>query len=114
MPVRDEAKRIGTCLAALSCQTTPAGRVVLLLNNCTDGTAEVIKELPPGPHQLHIVECRLGGPSASAGVARSLAMDFAAREVAYGRLLDSPNGFRLPRELLAAFERPYEVFLSHE
>jgi LmbE family N-acetylglucosaminyl deacetylase len=27
---------------------------------------------------------------------------------------DARDGFRLPRELLAVFERPYEVFLSHE
>jgi LmbE family N-acetylglucosaminyl deacetylase len=27
---------------------------------------------------------------------------------------DSPNGFRLPRQLLSIFERPYEVFLRHE
>jgi LmbE family N-acetylglucosaminyl deacetylase len=31
-----------------------------------------------------------------------------------GLIDDSPNGFRLPRELLAVFERPYEVFLSDE
>jgi LmbE family N-acetylglucosaminyl deacetylase len=31
-----------------------------------------------------------------------------------GLIDDSPNGFRLPRELLAVFERPYEVFLSNE
>jgi LmbE family N-acetylglucosaminyl deacetylase len=31
-----------------------------------------------------------------------------------GLINDSPNGFRLPRELLAVFERPYEVFLSDE
>jgi glycosyltransferase involved in cell wall biosynthesis len=78
IPVRDEAKRIGSCLAALSRQSTPASHVVLLLNNCTDGTAEVVKGLPRGPHQLHVVECRLEGNSASAGVARSLAMDYAA------------------------------------
>jgi LmbE family N-acetylglucosaminyl deacetylase len=31
-----------------------------------------------------------------------------------GLIDDSPNGFRLPRQLLSIFERPYEVFLSHE
>ena len=31
-----------------------------------------------------------------------------------GLIDDSPSGFRLPRELLAVFERPYEVFLSDE
>jgi len=31
-----------------------------------------------------------------------------------GLIDDSPNGFRLPRELLAVFEQPYEVFLFDE
>jgi LmbE family N-acetylglucosaminyl deacetylase len=31
-----------------------------------------------------------------------------------GLIDDSPHGFRLPRELLAVFERPYEVFLYDE
>jgi LmbE family N-acetylglucosaminyl deacetylase len=31
-----------------------------------------------------------------------------------GLIDDSPNGFRLPRELLAVFDQPYEVFLSDE
>jgi LmbE family N-acetylglucosaminyl deacetylase len=29
-----------------------------------------------------------------------------------GLIQDSPDGFRLPRELLSVFERPYEVFLT--
>jgi LmbE family N-acetylglucosaminyl deacetylase len=39
----------------------------------------------------------------------------AAHASQYSNLIDdSPNGFRLPRELLAVFERPYEVFISNE
>jgi len=39
----------------------------------------------------------------------------AAHASQYSELIDdSPNGFRLPRELLSIFERPYEVFLTHE
>jgi len=39
----------------------------------------------------------------------------AAHASQYSNLIDdSPNGFRLPPELLAVFERPYEVFLSNE
>ena len=39
----------------------------------------------------------------------------AAHASQYSDLIDdSPNGFRLPRELLAVFERPSEVFLSDE
>jgi LmbE family N-acetylglucosaminyl deacetylase len=39
----------------------------------------------------------------------------AAHASQYSALIgDSPNGFRLPTELLSIFERPYEVFLAHE
>jgi hypothetical protein len=102
IPVRDEAKRIGTCLAALSRQTTPACHIVLLLNNCTDGTAEVIKAQPSGPHQLHIVECRLEGPSASAGVARSLAMDYAASLLSEGVILSTDADAQVPENWVEA------------
>ncbi len=37
----------------------------------------------------------------------------AAHETQYGELIkDSPNGFRLPAELLAVFARPFEVFIA--
>ena len=39
----------------------------------------------------------------------------AAHASQYSDLIDdSPQGFRLPPELLSVFERPYEVFLSNE
>jgi LmbE family N-acetylglucosaminyl deacetylase len=39
----------------------------------------------------------------------------AAHASQYSALInDSPEGFRLPPELLDVFERPYEVFLAHE
>jgi glycosyltransferase involved in cell wall biosynthesis len=78
IPVRDEAKRIGGCLAALSRQSIPADHVVLLLNNCTDRSAEIVKQLPQAHQQVHIVECSLNRSLASAGVARALAMKHAA------------------------------------
>jgi GT2 family glycosyltransferase len=78
IPVRDEVARITKCLAALSRQTIPAGHVVLLLNNCTDGSADVIRAQPRAPYRLHLVERTLDEPYASAGMARGLAMDYAA------------------------------------
>jgi glycosyltransferase involved in cell wall biosynthesis len=108
IPVRDEAKRIGSCLDALSRQTTSAGHVVLLLNNCTDGTAQVVKELPPGPHQLHIVECRLDGPSASAGIARSIAMDYAASLVGESVILSTDADAEVPENWVEANLRAIE------
>jgi glycosyltransferase involved in cell wall biosynthesis len=77
IPVRDEVQRIGGCLAALSRQSIPADHVVLLLNNCTDRTAEVVKQLPPARHRVHVVECSLNKSLASAGVARAMAMKHA-------------------------------------
>jgi Glycosyl transferase family 2 len=108
IPVRDEAKRIGTCLAALSRQSTPAAHVVLLLNNCTDGTADVVRKLPPGPYQLHIVERHLEGPSASAGVARSLAMDYAASRATEGVILSTDADAEVPENWIEANLRAIE------
>jgi hypothetical protein len=108
IPVRDEAKRIGTCLAALSRQSTPAAHVVLLLNNCTDGTADVVRKLPPGPYQLHIVERHLEGPSASAGVARSLAMDYAASRITEGVILSTDADAEVPENWIEANLRAIE------
>ena len=56
IPVRDEADRIGGCLAALSHQSIPADHIVLLLNNCTDRTAQAVKQLPRAHHLLSIFE----------------------------------------------------------
>jgi GT2 family glycosyltransferase len=85
IPVREEAERIGRCLAALAHQSVPADHVVLLLNNCRDRTAEVVRQLPKAHHRLHIVECSLGEPIASAGFARALAMKHAASLAALSR-----------------------------
>lgn len=85
IPVRDEAERIGRCLAALARQSVPADHIVLLLNNCTDRTAEVIKQLPQAHHRIHIIECNLDEPLASAGFARALAMKHAASVAASTR-----------------------------
>ena len=108
IPVRDEVKRIGRCLAALSRQSTPAAHVVLLLNNCTDGTAAVVKALPPAPYRLHVVECKLEGPSASAGVARGLAMERAASLTNEGVILTTDADGEVPANWIAANLRAIE------
>jgi glycosyltransferase involved in cell wall biosynthesis len=98
IPVRDEAKRIGNCLAALSRQSVPADRVVLLLNNCTDGTADTVKALPKADYQLNIVECQLEGSSASAGVARGLALNHAASLIKDGLILTTDADGEVPAD----------------
>jgi glycosyltransferase involved in cell wall biosynthesis len=102
IPVKDEANRIGGCLAALSRQSIPANHVVLLLNNCTDDTADIVRALPQGPHQLHVIECELEGDSASAGVARGLAMNYATSLLSEGVLLTTDADAEVPENWVEA------------
>lgn len=102
IPVRDEANRIGGCLRALARQSVPADHVVLLLNNCTDGTAEVVKALPRAPHRLHVIECNLDASSASAGIARGLAMKYAAFLVGEGAILTTDADAVVPDRWIEA------------
>jgi hypothetical protein len=89
-------------LAALSRQSVPADHVVLLLNNCTDGTAEVVKALPKASHRLHIVECELEGSSASAGVARGMAMNHSASLIDDGVMLTTDADAEVPENWIEA------------
>ncbi len=80
IPVRDEAQRIAACLEALARQAprVPTA-VVLLLNNCTDQTAAIVRALAPAlPFPVRLDEVTLAPERAHAGVARSLAMASAA------------------------------------
>jgi hypothetical protein len=92
IPVKDEAERLPGCLQSLAAQEGvdfSDVAVVLLLNNCTDGTAEVVRASAPGlPFALHMHEVTLKGGQANAGWARKLAMDAAAR-------LAAPDGVLL-------------------
>ncbi|HJE26220.1 MAG TPA: glycosyltransferase family 2 protein [Methylorubrum populi] len=79
IPVRNEAERIARCLTAIGGQAGLApGRLglVLFLNNCTDGTAEIVAGLVPGlPIPVRVIERTYAG--AHAGWARRAAMDAA-------------------------------------
>ena len=80
IPARDEADRIGACLEALDAQSgRRADHIVLLLNNCTDGTAAIARSLPlHAGTRLHLLERELPPFQANAGHARRLAMEAAA------------------------------------
>lgn len=72
--------RIVGCLDALFRQTSdyPLG-VFLLLNNCADGTADLVRTIVPPPHvELRCRELELPAHLCGAGVARCLAMQGAA------------------------------------
>jgi glycosyltransferase involved in cell wall biosynthesis len=92
IPVKDEEERLPGCLQSLATQENvdfADVAVVLLLNNCTDGTAEVVRALAPSlPFATHMLEATLTGGQANAGWARKLAMDAAAR-------LAAPDGVLL-------------------
>ena len=81
IPVKNEVERIGFCIESLAGQTGVGPdevTILLLLNNCVDGTAERVRELAatlPFRTELHQVE--LPDPYANAGWARRLAMEAA-------------------------------------
>lgn len=87
IPVKNEAERVVACLEALAAQRDHRNRpipadtygVVLVLNNCTDATAQVVDGVGERlPYPLWVVERELAPARAHAGWARKLAMDAAA------------------------------------
>lgn len=81
IPVNNEAALIAHCLRALAGQRSGPYRfgVVLLLNNCTDATSDIVCAIAPAlPFPLATAEHHLLPPDAHAGNARRLAMDMAA------------------------------------
>lgn len=95
IPARDEAECLPACLAALAAQQAPgamAGSAILLLaNNCADGTAALGRALAPAmPMPLVVLEAALPPGRAHAGGARAAAMDAAA-----ALLGDAPDGVLL-------------------
>ena len=87
IPVRDEAERIPACLNALAMQRNGYGQplradtfgVVLMLNNCADDTADIVRQMRDRlPFCVWVVERQLPAMMAHAGWARKLAMDAAA------------------------------------
>jgi GT2 family glycosyltransferase len=78
IPVKDEEAAIGHALRALARQTVAFDHIVLLLNNCTDGTLAVCEAARAALPNLRIVQCMLPPAIASAGEARRLALDHAA------------------------------------
>ena len=85
VPARDEQDQIAGCLSALAAQTVPPEEfeVILVVDACTDRTAEVAKRTA----REHSVRLSLiDGPGQGAGPARRVGMDLAAeRLLADGR-----------------------------
>ena len=91
IPVRNEAAGIERTLASLARQVDLAGRpldpdiyeVLLLANNCTDGTAEAARRFARRTpcFSLHVAEVCLPPQAAHVGTARRFLMDAACRRV---------------------------------
>jgi hypothetical protein len=82
VPARNEAKRLPTLLSALAQQTWVSATnqpldVVVVLNNCHDHSAEIVKVASTRHDglRLHVVDVRFPLPWAHVGSARRLAMD---------------------------------------
>jgi hypothetical protein len=121
IPVKDEAERIAPCLEALavahrSCDPPdePSFGVVLLLNNCTDESAEIVRSLSPTlPFPTHILEQEFPAAQAHAGSARRAAMDAAAHWLEIcgktdGIILTTDADSRVPRDWIQANFRAIE------
>jgi hypothetical protein len=89
IPARDEAGELGACLQALAAQQGAAlDAVVICLNNCRDGSADLVRALAPDlPYAVHALEVALPAARACAGVARRMAMDYAAGLAGAGGIL---------------------------
>ena len=114
IPVKDEVERIGLCLESLMLQVDVAFEevaVVLLLNNCTDGTAEQVREFAPQlPFRIELHVVTLPTSHANAGWARKLAMDAAERLVASdGLILTTDADTQAHEEWIASNLREIEA-----
>jgi hypothetical protein len=87
IPARNEEAHLGRCLGALGSQRQITGEplppgsfgIVLLLNNCDDGSAELARTMVSGfAAPLRVIECDLPPSLAHAGGARRRAMNEAA------------------------------------
>lgn len=118
IPVKDEEERIAACLKALARADNFARRhvdvlsVILLLNNCTDRTRDVVTALAPRlPFPVTLVEVRLPPGRANAGVARRLAADQAAlllKQVSTrGAILITDADSRVRRDWFSAHARAF-------
>lgn len=105
IPVEDEAERIAACLQALCARRdAPAHRVLLFVNDTTDGTSALVRGLLPSPPvPVHGVEHRFAPGAGGAGMARRSAMRRAADLAgARGVLLTTDADGRAAPDRLAA------------
>ena len=119
IPARNEAERLPLLLASLAGQVELSGRlrVVVLANNCTDGTAAVVRDRQEtgawGSLEIRLIEAELHGTEAHVGTARRRALEagadwLTADGVPDGILLTTDADARLPADWVAANLRALE------
>jgi GT2 family glycosyltransferase len=101
IPVRNEEHHLGACIDALSAQTHRADAILLMLNNCTDGSLDICRRASRADARLHIVECQLYGNEASAGEARRLAFLHAQSLAGDGVILTTDADSTVPATWIA-------------
>ncbi len=104
IPVKNEVERIGDCLRALDRQQGGhRTRVLLLLNDCTDGTAELVRAMRPALSvPVEILETTVPAAQAGAGFARRAAMERAAARHPGAALMTTDADGRVARDWVAA------------
>lgn len=115
VPARDEAQRLPRLLDALAAQDLPGSdgriRVVVVANNCRDGTADIVRaqqEAGKYPNlDLRVLECEFPPQEAHAGSARRAALDagvdwLEAEGAGEGVLLTTDADARVPLDWIAA------------
>ncbi|MCJ2133721.1 glycosyltransferase [Methylobacterium sp. J-026] len=119
IPARNEAERLPILLASLAGQLGVATRlrVVVVANNCTDGTAATVRARQaagawPGL-EIRLIEADLVGAQAHVGTARRMALDAGADWLADdavpdGILLTTDADARLPADWIVANLRALE------
>ncbi len=117
VPARNEAARLPLLLETLASQDVEGQvRVVVLANNCTDGTVEAVRAAEEAGRldrlNLRIVEAVLEGADAHVGTARRMALDEGAAWLEQGGedgiLLTTDADARLPSHWLSANLRALE------
>lgn len=102
IPVRNEEARIGFCLASLSCQAQYFDEILLLLNNCTDGTLAVCEAHARRFGKIRILQQALAPARASAGEARRLVLNEALAAAGDGIILTTDADAVPPGDWVAA------------
>lgn len=75
VPARNEQERVGACLIALERQLADRARVIVVVNNTTDSTSDVVRQIGyQRQMDVEVIDCLLG-PLEGVGSARRIGCD---------------------------------------